>query len=392
MHFLLGVGNSSIVEYILRGLISFGAWEAGAVKRIPVPKPTREIREQIEIFSRSIYDAKAAWDNGNEVSTRFCTPWILINQIGSQSKRMYELLLQLLDFEAAEDSRLQQLYAKLDDTVYQLYSIPDKVRKNIEHTLRERPAEVIWPQMEGKSAEQKRMEHVWRLLSYVVKRVVEADEDGIVPYLTLSGESSLLDRFYKVLEAQFPGQSVSQVEVEIVNELKCKVKGYRSVNSIREWLEDVYFEYHVSLYKNRPIFWHIASAQGKTSAAFGALVQYHKFDKNRMAKLRGTYLRDAIDFFHREAALASQERRESDRLEWQTKLEEAQELDRRLQLIQEGHFEGKEGGNRDFRILTPWKSAEERPKGWDPDIDDGVKVNIEPLQKAGVLRRNDLIK
>ncbi len=38
------------------------------------------------------------------------------------------------------------------------------------------------------------------------------------------------------------------------------------------------------------------------------------------------------------------------------------------------------------RILTPWKSPEDRPKGWDPDIDDGVKVNLEPLQKAGVLR------
>jgi hypothetical protein len=24
--------------------------------------------------------------------------------------------------------------------------------------------------------------------------------------------------------------------------------------------------------------------------------------------------------------------------------------------------------------------------GWGPDLDDGVKVNIEPLQKAGVLR------
>ena len=54
--------------------------------------------------------------------------------------------------------------------------------------------------------------------------------------------------------------------------------------------------------------------------------------------------------------------------------------------MQEGHHEGPEGGHRDYRILTPWKSADERPTGWDPDIDDGVKVNIGPLQKAGVLR------
>ena len=105
-----------------------------------------------------------------------------------------------------------------------------------------------------------------------------------------------------------------------------------------------------------------------------------------MALLRGTYLREAMEFFRREAALASRENREEDRLEWQAKLEEAQDLDRRLQLVQEGHHEGPEGGDRDFRILTPWKSTEERSKGWDPDMDDGVKVNIEPLQKAGILR------
>jgi hypothetical protein len=77
-------------------------------------------------------------------------------------------------------------------------------------------------------------------------------------------------------------------------------------------------------------------------------------------------------------------------LDWQPRLEGAQELDRRLQWVQEGHHEGTAGGNRHYRILTPWKTPDQRPKGWDLDLDldldDGVKVNIEPLQKAGVLR------
>ena len=37
-------------------------------------------------------------------------------------------------------------------------------------------------------------------------------------------------------------------------------------------------------------------------------------------------------------------------------------------------------------FLRPGSAPEERPNGWDPDLDDGVKVNIEPLQRAGVLR------
>ena len=173
--------------------------------------------------------------------------------------------------------------------------------------------------------------------------------------------------------------------------MKRTVKGYKHASSIGEWIDNVYFDYHASLYKKRPIVWHIASNQGSSSPAFGALCHYHKFDANRMAKLRSSYLRDAMEAFRREAALADKERRAEDRIEWQARLEEAQALDRKLQAIQEGHHEGAEGGDRDYRILTPWKAPEDRPQGWAPDIDDGVKVNIEPLQKAGVLRTRKVV-
>jgi hypothetical protein len=246
--------------------------------------------------------------------------------------------------------------------------------------------------MEGKTVEQKRIEHVWRLLSYVVKRVVESDEDGIVPFIAVSNEMTLLERVHQELAGLFPGRDVNQVEVEITNELRRRVKGYKRASSIREWLEDVFFDYHVSLYKNRPTIWHIFSKPDLGEAAFAALIQYHKFDRNRMAKLRSSYLREALNVFRREAGLASHEGRANDRLEWQSKIEETEALDQRLQWVQKGQHEGAEGSDRDFRILTPWKSTDERPKGWDPDLDNGVKVNIEPLQRAGVLRRNDLVR
>ncbi len=230
------------------------------------------------------------------------------------------------------------------------------------------------------------MEHIWRLLSYAVKRVVEAADDGMVPFDPINNEPRLVDRVRGELAEFFPDRDANQVEVEIVNELKQNVKGYRRCSSLEEWLENAYFEYHCSLYKRRPIFWHIASAQGTAPAAFGVLVHYHRFDKNRLAKLRSTYLRDAIENFRREAALADKAGRTDDRLDFQTRIEETHALERKLQAIQEGRREGEEGGEDDFRILTPWKKAEELPKGWDPDLDDGVKVNIEPWEKAGALR------
>ena len=209
---------------------------------------------------------------------------------------------------------------------------------------------------------------------------------GIVPFSQATGETRLVDRVRQELSALFPGRDESHLEVEIVNELKRSVKGYRKCLSLDDWLANAFFRYHASLYKKRPIFWHIAGSQGTAPFGFGALVHYHKFDANRMAKLRAGYVRDTIEELRREAGLADKAGRAEDRVELQARVEEVQALDRKLQQIQEGHHEGPQGGAQDFRILTPWKEPDARTRGWNPDIDDGVKVNIAPLDRAGVLR------
>lgn len=389
--FLLGVTNSKIAEFILLGLMSFGSWEVGVIKRLPIPMPTKTQHDDVGNIALSIHESKESWDQGNEICTGFQGPWLLQENILDTNQSIPARLAQLAQHEKNEEARIHKLYAELNKEVYKLYGIPEKTSSIVEETLSRRPLEVLWPQMEGKSVEQKRMEHVWRLLSYVVKRVVDADEDGVAPYQAVAGKEAFVDRVRDELAILFPDHDVNKIEVEIVNELKSRVTGYRTVASIEQWIEDVYFEFQCSLYKNRPIIWHITSKPGRGPQAFGALCHYHKFDNDRIAKLRGSYIRDAVQTFKREAALAAQEGRTEDRQEWQAKLEEVQELDRKLQLVQEGFFEGTEGCDRDFRILTPWKSPDQRPQGWAPDIDDGVAVNIEPLQRAGVLRKENVV-
>ena len=382
---LLGIMNSVVFDALAR-CVGTRHWGATAIGALPTPSLETESAASIARHAEDILSAKADWDLGNEISSDFARPWLLHDAWFGADAAISRRLSGLATHEQRDEARIVRLYAALNDEVYRLYGIPDDTRTIIEATLGERPPEVLWPQMKRKTAEQKRMEHVWRLLSYAVKRVVEADADGLVPFAPLSGEASLLDRVHEELAALFPEQDVNQVEVEIANELKRRVKGYRPAASIGEWLENVYFDYHAALYKKRPIIWHVASSQGTAPFAFGALCHYHRFDANRMAKLRAGYLRDAIETFRREAALAGREGRADERVEFHARLEEAQALDGKLQAVQEGHCEDPEGGDRDYRILTPWKSADERPRGWDPDIDDGVKVNIAPLQKAGVLR------
>ncbi|MBK8058259.1 MAG: hypothetical protein IPK33_10370 [Gemmatimonadetes bacterium] len=381
--YILGIANSAPAEFILQGLMSFGSWEVGVIRRLPVAQASTKQAERVATLAKAIHDAKRDWDSGNEISTSFERPWVVRR---ADTKSLSYALDGVLEAEARAENQIQSTYNDLNAEAYSLYAIPDATRAQIEKSLGERPPEVVWPQMEGQTTEQKRMEHVWRLLSFAVKRVLDADDDGIVPFNRSTGETPLAERVRHELAALFPECDESQLEVEIVNELKRSVKGYRKCASLDDWLVNAYFAYHAALYKSRPIYWHVASAQGTSPCAFGALVHYHRFDKNRMAKLRASYVRDTIEELRRDAGLADKAGRSDDRVELQAKLEEVQALDKKLQLIQEGHHEGAEGGDRDFRILTPWKEPAKRPNGWAPDLDDGVKVNIAPLDRAGLLR------
>jgi len=380
--FLLGLMASEPFSYLLSFFSAFGKYEVGMVKSVPCPSASPKAHESVSSHAASIYTIKAAWDTGNETSTRFTRPWLLLEEIGPLD--LPARLDYLAEQEANEEGRIQALYAELNDEAYKLYGISAAHRAEIEATMGDRPPEVLWVAMERKDAAQKRMEHVWRLLSYAVKRVVEADDDGIVPFQAVAGEPALIDRLRIELHQLFPQQDPNALEVALTNELKRRAKGYRSVASLEEWLNDEFFSYHDSLYKSRPILWHIASTQGSGACAFGALVRYHAFDYERLAKLRGTHLRDAIAHFRREAGLAGQEGRTDDRLLWQGRQEEAELLDHKLQWIQEGINGHPAPG--DCRIRTPWKAEADQPQGWRPDLDDGVVVNIAPLQVAGVLR------
>ena len=49
-------------------------------------------------------------------------------------------------------------------------------------------------------------------------------------------------------------------------------------------------------------------------------------------------------------------------------------------------------GEPPYDIFVRWKPLSEQPIGWNPDLNDGVRMNIRPFVEAGVLRKNPNIK
>jgi hypothetical protein len=375
--FLLGVLNTTACEYFSRVMMSFGSYETGVIQKLPIPRPSVELKRHIALLARRIFDAKAAWDEGNEISTRFKEPWLAAALRERPERPLAEALEALLARQAAVDAEIQAWYAELDGAVFDAYGLSPETREVVATDLGPRPPELIWPQVEGKSAEQKRMEHVIRLLSFCVKRTLEGDDDGIVPLVACNNEPPLEERVLAALAELVGADRAHVFEGEIASELRKKVPGYRRADSIGDFLANVYFEHHVRLYKSRPIFWHLASApEGGGTPAFAVLVHYHRFRKDALRKLRGAHVRSFIERRQRDLALARQANRTDEVLEIQRDIEEVQAFDTKLQGLEEGRFP----------IRVPWKTTAEQPKGWDPDLDDGVRVNILPLQTAGLLR------
>ncbi|MDF1692257.1 MAG: N-6 DNA methylase [Zhongshania sp.] len=196
-----------------------------------------------------------------------------------------------------------------------------------------------------------------------------ADEDGIVCIPAVRGESLASDRLINLLAAAYGDAWTPST----LNQLLSSV-GYTG-KTLEAWLRDKFFEKHVNLFQNRPFIWHIWDG---LSDGFAVLINYHKFDQKLMGTLIYNYLGDWI-------------KRQKDEITAgvdgaQERLAAAEALRKRLIKILEGEAP--------LDIFVRWKPLEQQPIGWNPDLNDGVRLNIRPfilvddvkVKGAGVLR------
>ena len=134
------------------------------------------------------------------------------------------------------------------------------------------------------------------------------------------------------------------------------------------WLRDGFFAQHCKLFKNRPFIWHIWDGRRD---GFSALVNYHKLDAALLDKLIYTYLGDWVK--------QQRGKRDAGESGAEGRLVAALELQKKLEAIRDGE--------RPYDIYVRWKPLHEQPIGWNPDLNDGVRLNIRPFVTAGVLRR-----
>ena len=202
-----------------------------------------------------------------------------------------------------------------------------------------------------------------------------ADRDGIVCIPPVGRESSASDRLLNLLADAYGTDWSNDVLAQLLTAADHAGK------SLETWLRDKFFTQHCALFGNRPFVWHIWDG---LRDGFAALVNYHKLDYKTLEALIYTYLGDWISRQKRDAASGVDGAQE--------KLAAAEVLKKRLELIL--------AGEAPYDIFVRWKPIEQQPIGWNPDLNDGVRLNIRPFlsvpdvgkKGAGVLRDRPKIK
>lgn len=213
----------------------------------------------------------------------------------------------------------------------------------------------------------------------LVKRCEElakfADDDGIVCIPSVRGEEPAAERLLALL-------ATAGVK-------SAKVRELAGGADLDEWLRNSFFEEHCKLFHDRPFVWHIWD--GRKRDGFHALVNYHKLCE---ADGKGRKLLESLTYSY----LGEWITRQKDGVKRgeggaEDRLAAAAELQKRLEAIL--------AGEPPFDLFVRWKPLAEQPIGWEPDINDGVRMNIRPFLAsdmpngrtgAGVLRYKPNIK
>ncbi len=194
-----------------------------------------------------------------------------------------------------------------------------------------------------------------------------SDEDGIFCIPSVNGEASGADRLRDFI-LQVWGDDWSATTIS-----RLLAEEGSSASNLEEWLRKEFFAQHCKVFQNRPFIWHIWDGRAD---GFSALVNYHQLNYENLSKLIYTYLGDWIRMCDagRKEGLSGADGQHSAALKLKEKLETILE------------------GEAPYDIFVRWKTLQEQPIGWQPDLNDGVRLNIRPFVEAGILRSKFNVK
>ena len=191
-----------------------------------------------------------------------------------------------------------------------------------------------------------------------VATLPDADATGLLALIPALGERPLADRLRAYCAAAWGDAWTPGAEPTLIAAAceRAREKPPKQL-TLNSWLRTQAARQHAKLFHDRPFLWWITDGRAD---GFTAIARCHRLTRANLERLAYTVLGDWI------TRLGDDPRGEAGRV-----------LQAKLARILEGEAP--------YDIFVRWKPLENQPLGWDPDLDDGVRLNIRPFLEAKVL-------
>lgn len=187
-----------------------------------------------------------------------------------------------------------------------------------------------------------------------------ADKDGVVCFSQVRDEPPAADRLRALLADAYGAEWSHAMERKLIAATGSKA------DSLEDWLLNDFFAQHCDLFHSRPFVWHLWDGR---KDGFNVLVNYHRLagpnseGHRTLETLAYAYLGDWIT--RQKDAVAHGEAGAEDRLAAALELQ--------------GELKRIVAGEPPYDLFIRWKALACQPIGWEPDINDGVRLNIRPF-------------
>ena len=203
-----------------------------------------------------------------------------------------------------------------------------------------------------------------------------AARSGFLPLHDVKGYESVSSVLTSEFRSQLGPKLGSWLSTEAAWTLSEGFGATGATLTLDQWLAYEYFPRHIDASGNEPTVWHLASRHGTVQV----LVDSARLNQDCIDDLRGSVVQRTIDALERNLKSAVR----GGKAEAVERLGEHLTDARTFEIALGWLYEGT---TPNARLVYPSMLPDQQPRGWNPDWTEGVKPNIAPLQRLGLLAR-----
>lgn len=284
---------------LLQGLNPTVNFQPGDIGSLPLPRVTKEEKEQIVTLANNcINRAKNEWDSF-ETSRDFLThPFINYRK---KYQTIKEVFTNWLDFTEQQFYQLKRYEEELNRIFISIYGLQDDLtpdvdeknitltKANLEQDIRSFISYAVGCMMGRYSLDQPYLVYAGGEFDLGKYTTYPADRDAIIPILDNDYfEDDIVSRFVSFVKISFGEQTLSE-NLDFIADTLGRTDSESAVDRIRKYFLNDFYKEHVRTYKKRPIYWLFTSGKQK---AFNALIYMHRYDRGTVARIRTDYLHE----------------------------------------------------------------------------------------------------